>query len=102
MKDQYLGIATCQHDISGDVKQNLSGILSQMKIAKSKRADLAHFPECNLSGYGGLDIPEISREAYPELYREYKKLGVEVILQSWYDGNLNKADLFRKEKMKEP
>jgi len=26
---------------------------------------------------------------YPELYREYKKLGVELIFHSWYDGNLS-------------
>jgi predicted amidohydrolase len=26
---------------------------------------------------------------YPELYREYKHLGSEVIFQSWYDGNLS-------------
>ena len=25
---------------------------------------------------------------YPEVYREYKRLGVELIFQSWYDGNI--------------
>ncbi len=29
---------------------------------------------------------------YPELYREYYKLGVHVIFQSWYDGNLSFKD----------
>lgn len=187
MKNRELIIATCQHDISGDVTQNLSSILRQINRAKSKKADIVHFPECSLSGYGGLDIPQITRRdyteiqealekikelvgrleicvivgshyfaeddekptnclylinrsgeiearydkriltgtagemdhkhytagkkpitfmindikcgmlichewRYPELYREYKKLGVEIIFQSWYDGSLNSAD----------
>ena len=187
MKDNHLTIATSQHNISGDVTQNLSSILRQTKIAKSKNADIVHFPECNLSGYTGIDIPEIKRDdypeiqkaleeikglakrlvihiivgchhfmgtnekptnclhlinskgevevrydkriltgkhgkmehkyyvpgenpgiftinnikcgmlichewRYPELYREYKSLGVKIIFQSWYDGNLSKAD----------
>ena len=25
---------------------------------------------------------------YPEVYREYKRLGVELVFQSWYDGNM--------------
>ena len=29
---------------------------------------------------------------YPELYREYKRLGAELIFQSWYDANVNKQD----------
>lgn len=187
MKIQRLAIATCQHDVSGNVGQNLSSILRQIKIAKSKSADIVHFPECNLTGYGGLDIPTITKAdypeienalekikrltntlkihvivgshhftndlekptnclylinqngeievrydkriltgtngtmdhkhyaagempstfmindikcgmlichewRYPELYREYKKLGVEIIFQSWYDGHLSKAE----------
>ena len=181
-----LTIATCQHDVGGDVKKNLSSILKQISIAKSKHADIVHFPECNLVGYGGFDIPRITKEdfgevqealdmvkelaermeikvilgshhftvnaikpknclylineegeietrydkriltgtegsmdhvhyshgdnpvvftmkgvkcgmlichewRYPELYRAYKKMGVEVIFQSWYDGSLDEA-----------
>ncbi|MBU1100921.1 MAG: carbon-nitrogen hydrolase family protein [Bacteroidetes bacterium] len=33
---------------------------------------------------------------YPEFYREYKKMGVELIFQSWYDGNYSSAK-FKKE-----
>lgn len=29
---------------------------------------------------------------YPELYRQYYKLGVELIFQSWYDGNLSEEE----------
>ena len=32
---------------------------------------------------------------YPELYRQYKKLKVDVIMQAWYDGGLNAADMER-------
>lgn len=185
MKERQLAIATCQHDVSGNVSQNLISILAQIKEAKSSQADIVHFPECSLSGYGGLDIPIIKRNdyayiekaiqgiralsqsleinvilgthhfeegengkpknslyfinkagevearydkriltgsgdtmdhahyskgekpvvfhingikcgmlichewRYPELYREYKKSGVEIIFQSWYDGGLD-------------
>lgn len=30
---------------------------------------------------------------YPELYREYKKRGVRLIFQSWYDGNLSDHEM---------
>jgi predicted amidohydrolase len=33
---------------------------------------------------------------YPELYREYKHLGVEIIFQSWYDGNLSRKNYLKK------
>ena len=185
MKERILSIATCQFDVSGDVSQNLKSILAQIREAKSSQADVVHFPECSLTGYGGLDIPEIKWSdyteiekaileiralskslninvilgahhfeagekgkpknslyfinriggiearydkriltgsgdtmdhahyskgekpvvfhinrikcgllichewRYPELYREYKKLGIEIIFQSWYDGGLD-------------
>jgi len=31
---------------------------------------------------------------YPELYREQKQLGVEILFQSWYDGGLTAVDFF--------
>lgn len=188
MKKNTLTIATCQYDISGNLQENLSVILRQIKEAKSQEAMIAHFPECCLTGYGGIDLPEIHyqdyvevqntlekiKEAarslgiqviigahhyanetqirpfnslylinsygeietrydkriltgtdgsmdhahysagdkpivfnlngikcgmlichewrYPELYREYKKLGVELLFQSWYDGGLNQSE----------
>lgn len=35
---------------------------------------------------------------YAELYREYKKMGVELIFQSWYDGNYSPAKFKREGK----
>lgn len=31
---------------------------------------------------------------YPELYREYQRMGVKVLFQSWYDGSLSAGDYF--------
>ena len=55
-EDKKITIATCQHAVSGEVTKNLDSILSQIKEAKSKRADMVHFSECNLTGYGGIDF----------------------------------------------
>jgi predicted amidohydrolase len=32
---------------------------------------------------------------YPEVYREYERRGVELICQSWYDGNISEEELAR-------
>lgn len=60
-------------------------------------SDLAHYAAGNKPGTFeingikcGLLICHEWR--YPELFREYKQLGVELIFHSFYDGNLNNAD----------
>lgn len=35
---------------------------------------------------------------YPEIYREQKRLGIEIIFQSWYDGNLSASEFKEKGK----
>ena len=178
-----LTIATCQFPISSNVKKNLAGIKKQIISASKRNADIVHFPECSLSGYGGIDFPEylpenerlikkgidkicnlakeykiwiifgthffIGKEEkplnslfvvndsgkieyrydkrllaefdldwykagkepgifnlkgikcgllichewrYPELYRQYYHLGVELLFQSWYDGNYSEQE----------
>ena len=42
--------------MGADVAINLKYTLSQIKTAKSKSANIVHFSECNLSGYGGIDF----------------------------------------------
>jgi predicted amidohydrolase len=142
-----LTIATCQHPVGADIKSNLTAIVKLVRSAKSQEADMAHFSECNLTGYAGLDFKEINRGdkpvindrgeiqdrydkrllagtgvemeylhyapgkrpvvfnihgvncgllichewRYPELYREYKRLKVDILFQSWYDGNLSSS-----------
>jgi deaminated glutathione amidase len=49
-------VATCQFPVSADVGSNLRFITSQMRTARSRGADVAHFPEGALSGYAGTDF----------------------------------------------
>ena len=183
-------VATCQLPVDVDIRQNLARIRSQMEQAHRLGAHVAHFSECGLSGYAGLEfesfdgfdwslleastgaVMELARELrmwvvmgpshrlsrghkphdslyvldsrgelvdrydkrfctgaadgstedlrhyspgdhpvtfdidgvrcgllvchefrYPELYREYKRLGVQLILQSFHNGRLTKATL---------
>lgn len=189
-ENRKLTIAACQHDVGANVRSNLAEITGQVKLAKSWNADIVHFSECNLTGYGGIDLLEINKESfgevqyaiqciqelagkhaigviigthffeneetkpknsllyinqsgrieahyskriltgkegdlehryyeggeqpvvfnlkgikcgmlichewrYPEFYREYKKLGAEIIFHSWYDGGLDHQGYLR-------
>lgn len=67
MRRRNLNIATCQFDVTGDVNNNLEQILKQTKKAKSKNADVVHFPECCLTGYGGIHLDQIRKEDYDHL-----------------------------------
>ncbi len=52
-----LKIATCQFAVSASITRNSQQICAQMQKAKKGGADIAHFPECALSGYIGFDFP---------------------------------------------
>jgi predicted amidohydrolase len=67
MDNHQLTIATCQFDVSGDVHQNLEQMVVHIKNASSKKADVVHFPECCLTGYGGIQIQSINRKNYNHL-----------------------------------
>jgi deaminated glutathione amidase len=54
-----LRVATCQFPVSGDVRANGDWVRRQMREARAQGADLAHFPECALSGYAGPDHPSL-------------------------------------------
>ncbi len=176
-------VATCQFAVCSDIGKNFSAIKKQVKTAVLNKADIVHFSECCLSGYGGLDfkkyhegqekqiqsailkIQSLARNhkihiifgthyfegkgekplnslfvinqkgeieirydkrllsefdldwykagtepgifyinnikcgllichewRYPELYRQYYRLGVELLFQSWYDGNYTEKE----------
>ena len=178
-----LKVATAQFAVNSDVDKNLSAIRKQIKKAAEQKADVVHFSECCLSGYGGFDFEEFKPEkekqinesiskiqelakqhkiwvifgthffegemekpfnslfvinnngeiehrydkrllaefdfdwykpgtepgifylneikcgllichewGYPELYRQYYHLGVELLFQSWYDGNYSEEE----------
>jgi predicted amidohydrolase len=51
-----LTLATCQFPVDSDIRRNTTYVLSQMRTAKKRGADVAHFPEACLSGYAGTDF----------------------------------------------
>lgn len=55
-----LRVATCQFSVEPSVKHNREWVLSQIEEAASQKADVVHFSECALSGYAGVDIPDVS------------------------------------------
>ena len=91
MKKNSLSIATCQFDVGGDVDQNLHQMLRQIKTAGNKSVDVAHFPECCLTGYGGIQLQNIRRADYQQLpaaiekiQQQASKFGLFVIFGSHY------------------
>ena len=56
---KVLRVASCQFPVQAEIERNREYILQQMQEAAELRADLAHFSECALSGYAGVDIPHI-------------------------------------------
>ena len=55
-----LRVATCQFSVEADIAHNRRWILKQIEEAADHGADLVHFSECALSGYAGVDIPDIA------------------------------------------
>jgi predicted amidohydrolase len=49
-------VATCQFPVSAEIEANLGYIRQQVRAAKRRGADVAHFPEGALSGYAGTDF----------------------------------------------
>ena len=56
LSGQKLSIATCQFPVSDNIEENAGWIIKQMEEAHAQGATLAHFPECALSGYPGVDM----------------------------------------------
>lgn len=52
-----LRVATCQFSVESDVNHNRRWVLQQIDEAADQKAHVAHFSECALSGYSGVDIP---------------------------------------------
>ena len=84
-----LRVATCQFPVEADVAANKNWILKQMQSAAGQGAEIAHFSECALSGYAGVDVE--SSEAFDwdelqaateEIMQAAGELGLFVILGS--------------------
>ena len=52
-----LTVATCQMPVTHDLDRNVAHITDLIRSAAEAGADVAHFPECALSGYGASTWP---------------------------------------------
>ena len=59
----WLAVATCQIPVTHDIERNAAHMLDLIRRAKAAGADVAHFPECAISGYGPASWPDWSRFA---------------------------------------
>jgi len=82
-------VATCQFPAGGSCRENGRWVWRQMTAAARRGADLVHFPECALSGYPGVDLPDLERYDWAPLRGETravmelaKRLRVWVVLGS--------------------
>ncbi len=89
MKGRRIRIATCQFAVSANIRRNSRQVERQMRQAKRGRADIVHFPEAALSGYGGVDCLswdsydwELLREETRRIMRLARELGQWVVLGS--------------------
>jgi len=63
-------VATCQFAVGSSVKRNADQICKYIEKAARIGAQIVHFPEAALSGYGGIDVPNF-------LYYDWQKLADE-------------------------
>jgi predicted amidohydrolase len=69
-----LRVATCQFPVSADVVANGEWIRKQMQEAKAQGADIVHFPETALSGYGGSDHASLADFPWARQRQELEKI----------------------------
>jgi predicted amidohydrolase len=62
-----LRVATCQFPVEPDIDSNCRYVLKQMKQAADQNADIAHFSECALSGYAGVEFPSFKNYDWDRL-----------------------------------
>ena len=84
-----LKVATCQFPIGSDVRMHLDYVARQIRTAKDRGADVAHFPEACLSGYAGVDLASyegfdwtLLRECTQEVLDLARELRIWVVLGS--------------------
>lgn len=82
-------VATCQFSVEASIESNRRWVMRQLRTAAEREADIAHFSECALSGYAGVDLPssedfdwEELRAATEEIMAAARELGIWVILGS--------------------
>ena len=55
-----LRVATCQFPVEADIAGNLRYTLRHIRQAAEQGARVVHFSECSLSGYAGVEFPDMS------------------------------------------
>ena len=73
-KGSKVKVATCQLGVGGDIGANASRIRAQIDEAARLKADVAHFPECALSGYAGTDFKSWDDFDWDLLTKEMKAI----------------------------
>jgi predicted amidohydrolase len=74
MANGSLKIATCQFAVSSSITRNAQQICNQIQRAKKAGAEIAHFPECALSGYVGFDFPNFDGFDWELLEKETSRI----------------------------
>jgi predicted amidohydrolase len=69
-----LKIAACQFPVSCNIGENGRWIRKDMRRAKDEGADIAHFSEGSLSGYGGVDFMTLDGYDWETLHEETQKV----------------------------
>ncbi|MBQ16244.1 MAG: carbon-nitrogen hydrolase [Planctomycetaceae bacterium] len=64
---QSLRVATCQFPVEADIAGNLRFTLRQIRRAAEQGARVVHFSECALSGYAGVEFPDMSHLDWDQL-----------------------------------
>jgi predicted amidohydrolase len=74
MSAGLLRVATCQFAVSSSIKRNARQIHGFLRQAKKLKADIAHLPECALSGYAGKDFEALDGFNWQLLREETRKI----------------------------
>src|SRR5688572_10907039 len=84
-----LRVATCQFPVEAEIAHNRRWVLKQIAQAAENNADVVHFSETALSGYAGVDIPDVKallgdelRAATRDVMAAAKKHQVWIVLGS--------------------
>ena len=69
-----LVVATCQFPVDADIGRNERFIERHLREARRRRADVAHFSECALSGYAGVEFASFARFDWDALEAASRRL----------------------------
>lgn len=62
-----LRVATAQFSVEAQISKNRAAVLRLMQTAAQQQTEVIHFSEAALSGYAGVDIPDVSAINWDEL-----------------------------------